>query len=79
MKTADALDIARAKTWLGRHRVELRLGLRITIAGALALWRAPRQEVRGGVRRFSIDVTIALVIATLYLGYWGIIALRTWD
>jgi hypothetical protein len=34
--------------------------------------------VRRGVRRFSIVVTTALVIATVYLAYWGIIGLRTW-
>jgi CubicO group peptidase (beta-lactamase class C family) len=35
-------------------------------------------ETRRGVRRFSIVVTTALVIAALYLGYWGIIGIRTW-
>jgi len=35
-------------------------------------------EVRRGVRRFSIVVTTALVIAAAYLAYWGIIGLRTW-
>ena len=35
-------------------------------------------EVRRGVRRLSIVVTTALVIAAAYLAYWGIIGLRTW-
>jgi CubicO group peptidase (beta-lactamase class C family) len=35
-------------------------------------------EVRRGVRRFSIVVTAALVIAAAYLAYWGIIGIRTW-
>jgi CubicO group peptidase (beta-lactamase class C family) len=35
-------------------------------------------EGRRGVRRFSIVVTTALVIAATYLAYWGIIGLRTW-
>ena len=35
-------------------------------------------EVRRGVRRFSIVVTTALVIAATYLACWGIIGLRTW-
>jgi len=35
-------------------------------------------EVRRGVRRFSIVVTTALLIAAAYLAYWGIIGLRTW-
>jgi hypothetical protein len=34
--------------------------------------------VRLGVRRYSAMVTAALLIATLYLAYWGIIGLRTW-
>jgi hypothetical protein len=30
------------------------------------------------VRRYSSVVTLALLIATAYLAYWGIIGLRTW-
>ena len=48
------------------------------VASAIALWRAPAQAVRRGVRRYSIVVTTALLIATAYLAYWGIIGLRTW-
>lgn len=48
------------------------------VASAIALWRAPAQTVRRGVRRYSIAVTVALLIATAYLAYWGIIGLRTW-
>ncbi len=49
-----------------------------TVASVMALWRAPEQGVRLGVRRYSALVTTALLIATLYLAYWGIIGLRTW-
>jgi CubicO group peptidase (beta-lactamase class C family) len=49
-----------------------------TVLSAVALWRAPEQGVRLGVRRYSALVTSALLIATLYLAYWGIIGLRTW-
>ncbi|MFZ0808371.1 MAG: serine hydrolase domain-containing protein [Candidatus Sulfotelmatobacter sp.] len=49
------------------------------LGSAAALVRAPEEGVRRGVRRFSVVVTIALVIAGLYLGYWGIIGLRTWS
>lgn len=49
-----------------------------TLASAVALWRAPEQGVRLGVRRYSAMVTAALLIATLYLAYWGIVGLRTW-
>jgi hypothetical protein len=49
-----------------------------TLASVVALWRAPEQGVRLGVRRYSAMVTAALLIATLYLAYWRIIGLRTW-
>jgi CubicO group peptidase (beta-lactamase class C family) len=45
---------------------------------ALAWLRAPKEGVRRGVRTFSRIVTIALLIAAVYLGYWGILNLRTW-
>ncbi len=49
-----------------------------SLGSAIACWRAPREGVRRGVRRFSMIVTIALLIATAYLAHWGIIGLRTW-
>jgi CubicO group peptidase (beta-lactamase class C family) len=49
-----------------------------SVAGAVALWRAPKQTVRPSVRRFSLVVIPALLIAAAYLAYWGIIGLRTW-
>jgi len=49
-----------------------------TILSALAVVRAPIEGVRPGVRRFSKLVIIALLIAAAYLGYWGMIGLRTW-
>jgi CubicO group peptidase (beta-lactamase class C family) len=49
-----------------------------SVASAIALWRAPATAVRRGVRRYSSVVTLALLIATAYLAYWGIIGLRTW-
>jgi CubicO group peptidase (beta-lactamase class C family) len=49
-----------------------------TLAGAVSLWRAPKEGVRTGVRRFSTAVILALLIAGAYLAYWGIIGLRTW-
>lgn len=47
-------------------------------ASLLFLWRAPRQEVRLSVNIYSTAVIFALVIATAYLAYWGIIGLRLW-
>jgi len=49
-----------------------------SVASAVVLWRAPKQEVRSRVRRYSMAVTLALLIAAAYLSYWGIIGLRTW-
>ena len=48
------------------------------IASAIALWRAHAAEVRPGVRWYSTAVTAALLIASAYLAYWGLIGLRTW-
>jgi CubicO group peptidase (beta-lactamase class C family) len=49
-----------------------------SVGSAVALWRAPAELVRRGVRRFSVIVTVALLIAAAYLAYWGIIGIRTW-
>ncbi len=48
------------------------------LASAIYLWRAPAETVRRGVRRYSLMVTLALLIAAAYLAYWGVIGLRTW-
>jgi CubicO group peptidase (beta-lactamase class C family) len=50
-----------------------------SIASALALWRARKREIRSRVRWFSIAVTSALLMATAYFAYWGIIGIRTWS
>jgi len=47
-------------------------------ASAIAIWRSPQEGVRPGVRRFSKIVTAALLIATAYLAYWGMVGVRTW-
>ncbi len=49
-----------------------------SVASAIALWRAPAGAVRRGVRGYSMVVTMALLITTVYLAYWGVIGLRTW-
>jgi hypothetical protein len=49
-----------------------------SLGSAIAWSRAPVDGVRRGVRRFSMIVTLALLIATAYLAYWGIIGVRTW-
>jgi CubicO group peptidase (beta-lactamase class C family) len=49
-----------------------------SLGSAISLWKTPAQNVRRAVRRFSLAVTLALLIAAVYLAYWGIIGLRTW-
>jgi hypothetical protein len=49
-----------------------------SLVSAVSVWRAPMDVVRRGVRRYSRMVTLALLIAAVYLAYWGIIGLRTW-
>lgn len=49
-----------------------------SIASVITLIKSPKGYIRTIVLIYSIIITIALVISTLYLGYWGIIGLRTW-
>ncbi len=49
-----------------------------SVASVIALWRTPKGEVRTIVSIYSTVITLALVITTAYLAYWGIIGLRTW-
>jgi CubicO group peptidase (beta-lactamase class C family) len=49
-----------------------------SLASAVALWLARKREIRASVRWLSIVVTSALLIAAVYLAYWGVIGIRTW-
>jgi len=49
-----------------------------SLGSAVGVWRSFGKEVRDSVRTYSMVVTMALLIATAYLAYWGIIGLRTW-
>lgn len=49
-----------------------------SLASAFYSWQRPAEGVRPAVRRFAVVVSAALLIATAYLAYWGIIGLRTW-
>ena len=49
-----------------------------SLASGLVLWRAPKQGIRGAVRWYSTWVISAMLFSTAYLGYWGVIGLRTW-
>lgn len=48
------------------------------LASGWSAWRAPAEGVRPEVLRFSQIVSMALLIALVYLAYWGMIGLRTW-
>jgi len=48
------------------------------LASSFVALRRPEEGVRRGVRRFSLIVSLALLIAAAYLAYWGIIGVRTW-
>jgi hypothetical protein len=50
-----------------------------SMASGVVLWLARKHEIRRSVRWFSIAVTSALLIATAYLAYWGVIGIRTWS
>jgi hypothetical protein len=49
-----------------------------SLVGFVVALRGSSARVRPGVRRFSLIVSLAVVIATAYLAYWGIIGIRTW-
>jgi CubicO group peptidase (beta-lactamase class C family) len=49
-----------------------------SLASAVSLWRARKREIRGFTRWHALLVTLALLIATLYLALWGVIGIRTW-
>lgn len=49
-----------------------------SIASLIAVWSSRKEEVRPAVRRFSMAVSLALLLTTGYLAYYGIIGLRTW-
>jgi hypothetical protein len=49
-----------------------------SLISAWVAWRSRAEVARRGVRIYSMIVSAALVIATIYLAYWGIIGLRTW-
>jgi hypothetical protein len=49
-----------------------------SVASAVALWLARKREIRGFVRWHSIVVTSGLLIAVVYLAYWGVLGIRTW-
>jgi hypothetical protein len=49
------------------------------VASVVALWRTPREAVRASVRRFSLGVTVALLLVSAYLAYWGVVGIRTWS
>jgi CubicO group peptidase (beta-lactamase class C family) len=50
-----------------------------SLASVVAVWRARKREIRRSVRWYSTVVTATLLIAALYLAWWGVIGIRTWS
>jgi CubicO group peptidase (beta-lactamase class C family) len=48
------------------------------LASAITCWRRRHSDVRPAVFRYSVAVSVALLIAVAYLTYWGVIGIRTW-
>ena len=48
-----------------------------SVASVFFSWRG-KEGVRPLVRKFSLLVSLALLIATIYLAYYGVIGMRTW-
>ena len=49
-----------------------------SLISAWAAWQTRSDGIRRAVRIYSLIVSAALLIATIYLTYWGVIGLRTW-
>jgi CubicO group peptidase (beta-lactamase class C family) len=50
----------------------------LSVTSLIPLARAPKSGVRPAVRMHAALVVTALLIATAYLAYWGVIGIRTW-
>ena len=71
-------ELGRLTAWsLGLFFCTLAFGA-ASVAGAVSLWLVWKREIRRSVRWFSTAVVSALLIAAVYLAYWGIIGIRTW-
>lgn len=79
VKTPDSIaQLGRFTIWsFGIFVTTLGFGV-ASLASAVALWSARKQEIRRSVRWFSAFVISALLIAAGYLAWWGVIGIRTW-
>ncbi|MEO6825261.1 MAG: hypothetical protein ABI167_11185 [Nitrosospira sp.] len=72
------------KVWFENHWEQDKIFLATAVfalsslASGVVLWRVPKQGIRKAVRCYSIWVISAMMFATAYLGYWGVIGLRAW-
>jgi CubicO group peptidase (beta-lactamase class C family) len=64
--------------WSGGIFVATLIYAGTSVASAVALWRARKEPIRSGVRRFSVAVVAILLVVTAYMAYWGLIGLRMW-
>ena len=78
--TSDMLNrLGNLTAWsVGLCLTSLLFGL-AALTCVVALWRARKREIRRFVRWHATAVTAGLVIAALYMAWWGMIAIRTWS
>jgi CubicO group peptidase (beta-lactamase class C family) len=70
-------DLGRLTVWsLSLFLTNLFL-LLAAAAAVLVWWRASAPEVRRTVRWHSLAVTLALIMASLYFAFWGLLGVRT--
>jgi len=50
-----------------------------SLFGLIAAWRAPREELKGGVRVYAGAVSLVFAITAAYLAYWGMAGWRSWS
>jgi CubicO group peptidase (beta-lactamase class C family) len=73
----DAIErFGNLTVWSGGIFVLTILFALTSLGSVVAVWRS--HEVRKWVWRYSAAVALALLTATAYLAYWGVIGLRLW-
>ena len=48
------------------------------VLGLVAVLRAPRAELRRGLRIYALVAGVWNVVATAYVAWWGVIGWRSW-
>ena len=64
--------------WSGALCITTLVFAAASLMSAFAAWRNRPEGARKGVHIYSVVVAAALMIATAYLTWWGVIGIRTW-